>query len=70
MTSKPNNTTTLLVTGFDFAGSTLNPSLPEQVARCERKAPAMPREQLLGQIQRLILLATQGASADKSKGRY
>lgn len=43
------------------------PSLPEQVALCERKAPAMPREQLLEQIQRLILLAIHEQSADKPK---
>lgn len=30
------------------------PSLPEQVALCERKAPSMPREQLLQNIQRLV----------------
>lgn len=33
------------------------PSLPEQVALCERKAPSMPREQLIGQIQSLITYA-------------
>ena len=46
------------------------PSLPEQVERGERKEPAMPREQLLEQMQCLFLLAVEGASTDKSKDRY
>ena len=43
------------------------PSLPEQVAMGERKAPTMPREQLIEQIHRLILLAMDEHSADKPK---
>ncbi|MFK7789824.1 MAG: hypothetical protein AB8C95_10085 [Phycisphaeraceae bacterium] len=46
------------------------PSLPEQVALGERKAPAMPREQLVEQIHRLILLAIRDQSADKAKDGY
>lgn len=46
------------------------PSLPEQVAKGERKGPSMPREALVEQIRCLILLVFEAESADKPKKNY
>ena len=40
------------------------PSLPEQVAMGQRRAPSMPREQLLEQIQRLIAHTIDGVQGE------
>ena len=45
------------------------PSLPEQIALCERMAPSMPREQLFQYVQRLIVHAVDLVQADESAPR-
>lgn len=46
------------------------PSLPEQVERGERKAPAIPRERLIQQVGRLIELAIQAFDSAQSTGGH